>query len=128
MNETDIAWAAGVMDGEGCIGYYQPHFYPLVQIAQVDRRMLDKMQELFGGSTYLAKARSARRNCQPIFQWYLVCQGALDMLVIIRPYLVVKGEQADIVLEHVMPGRGTKPSPAERAKRLDISLRLKAAK
>lgn len=54
----DIAWAAGIYEGEGsCIN---PGGYGTIHVTQKERWLLDKMQELFGGSirTYV-KTRGA---------------------------------------------------------------------
>ena len=55
MNESELAWAAGLFDGEGNAGFYaHSHYgnrttYRLVaQMAQKDREVLDRFQAAMG--------------------------------------------------------------------------------
>lgn len=46
--ETDAAWAAGFLDGEGCfsIRVAGDSFHPIVEASQVDPRPLLKLQQM----------------------------------------------------------------------------------
>lgn len=55
----DIAWAAGIYEGEGCChNGYKNHYYG-VSISQKDWWLLEKLQSLFGGSISLDKRNGA---------------------------------------------------------------------
>lgn len=105
VEAEDLAWAAGIVDGEGCIAVYSvndkrlrwPVLRAEVCVVNTDRRMTDKLQELFGGDLYERPPRSERHR--PTFEWKLRHPAAATMIRAVRPYLVIKGEQADVFLQ-----------------------------
>ena len=52
MNETDIAWAAGLFEGEGCIGLNRTNgrSYPQLQINLTDADVIRRFQRIVGGT------------------------------------------------------------------------------
>ena len=103
MQETDLAWAAGIVDGEGCIGLHRgEHSKTRVRLSVVntDPRMLLRMHDMFGGSVRpltLYKNKLARKP-----QWIWVLHGGPAVgktLMLILPYMVCKSAQAEIVIE-----------------------------
>lgn len=55
----DIAWAAGIWEGEGSIWGARPSRPSFaVNVTQKDRWILDKLKELFGGGVYLRSPNS----------------------------------------------------------------------
>jgi hypothetical protein len=97
MVETDLAWAAGFLDGEGYFGLRKQtaaYFVPVIEAAQVaTREPLDKLALLFGGSV---NRRSGQRVA---WTWKLAgAKAVLPALAWLMAYLVVKREQAAIVL------------------------------
>lgn len=111
-----LAWAAGIVDGEGCIQlvrYNRKKGYQNWQIrltvANTDPRMLKRLQEILGGSIWADKRKVAGRR--PIWNWGAACKKAEAALAAIRPWLVAKAEQADIALQSrrlVSQSRGKK--------------------
>lgn len=97
-----LAYAAGFFDGEGCVLIAKPYnkksnrrYHRLdVDIAQKDPRPLFWLHAHFGGR--IGKAPSQLRK--GAMHWILHDQAAGNFLEAIRPYLVLKGEQADIAL------------------------------
>ena len=112
MREVDIAWAAGFIDGEGCIQISKSkdkkdkdrlQFSLRVTVVQVDTRPLEFLQSLFGGhihddSSRLKKERAKEGKWRPCKKWAIHGLDAYAFLVLIRPYLKTKKEQADLVL------------------------------
>ena len=99
-----LAWAAGIIDGEGCIYFNKqktkagkPSFTLKVEVVQLDPRMPRKLQELFGGNVKY-KAKRQQPHWRPIYVWYLCSQRAADALADILPWLTVKKEQAEIAI------------------------------
>jgi hypothetical protein len=94
-----LAYAAGLFDGEGTVQISKPfskknnkRYHRLdVCIAQKDPRPVLWMKDHFGG-----RIQWRRRSIGSISYWILNHQPAADFLAAIRPYLVLKGEQADI--------------------------------
>lgn len=113
MTETDKAWAAGFLDGEGCIsimlGAHQRQIYLRVSVGQIDQQPLSDLQSYFGGS--IRASQNKRRYVY--YEWCAFSQRAADALTVLRPYLRVKHRQADVALEFWrtcgrLPGWNTK--------------------
>lgn len=105
LEPTDIAWAAGIIDGEGCITIYgRPGRVSkkgvratalILNVTNTDPRMLVKLRFMFGGN--LQKCGGKRRpNQRPCFAWMITGKPCAKVLRMVQPYLVVKREQADI--------------------------------
>jgi hypothetical protein len=92
-----MAWAAGIMDGEGCIHLQKPRGREinarlLVAVTNTDRTMLEKLVALFGG--HITAMGAIRAHHKPRFQWRLEGYTALDCLRRIQPWLITKAERA----------------------------------
>lgn len=102
--ETWLAWAAGFVDGEGCIRtidcthkgrFTTQRWYSItIDVSQVKREPLDKFVELFGG-----KVLCHRDEYGPAHVWRAYGSRALNTLEKILPYLVVKKRQAELCIE-----------------------------
>ena len=103
FSETDLAWAAGFIDGEGSIGLYRgkhptSEFYVLrLSVTNTDIRALERLKKMFGGSINKSnhKSRPTRRPC---WAWYCQCAKGAAALEMLLPYLLVKKERAEIAL------------------------------
>lgn len=100
----DDAWAAGFVDGEGYL-HLQPtwpkrtlaNWKPRIEVAQTDPRPLYKLQQLFGGVVLKLRIRENRRQA---YRWDCTgpcVRGALERMI---PYLIVKREQAQVLLDY----------------------------
>lgn len=88
-----LPWAAGFFDGEGCIGIYVMGDGLTRLQVQTSQRVEDPVQmlrQLFGGSVCL--------TTQGYWQHTVFGPTAADMLRRIRPWLLVKGAQADLAV------------------------------
>lgn len=109
MTSTDLAWAAGFIDGEGSIGVHRenvnregrPHrqnYRASLQVANTQRAACDRLQKVFGVGevmeirpTTLFRARQFRYTLRNRLELFRV-------LFLLRPYLFLKAEQADLTL------------------------------
>ena len=103
---TDLAWTAGFVDGEGYVGItWKSHDHrvasAVVSIANTNVDALRAIQEWFGGFLQIRPIRKLRgpRMTRPCGMLVLTNRKARDILLAIRPYLRVKGGQADLVLQ-----------------------------
>jgi hypothetical protein len=99
ISVADAAWAAGFLDGEGSFTIRSGNhgtFTLVVEAGQIDPRPLLKLREMFGGSVRLAPRYKPSRD---IYYYNIGAKICADMLTVIRPFLVVKGEQADLLLQ-----------------------------
>lgn len=106
----DLAYAAGFFDGEGAVMIWRRHssgeidkkgrpYHRLhVSITQTNKVPLEWMQARFGGSIHVKNANPGT-NEKPSWHWMCSSQAAIDMLVQIYPYVVMKRERIDVAIE-----------------------------
>lgn len=100
--ELDRAWAAGFVDGEGCITLSEctkkktgcRWFSAIVDVCQVNRKPLDKLQSIIGG-----RIRVLKDEYGTAYQWRAYGDNTLVALKRVLPYLVGKRRQAELVIE-----------------------------
>lgn len=98
LSETDRAYLAGFLDGEGCImaGYRQAILTLLVTIGQCDESIMKWLVQHLGGSYRLTKKREAHhKNFWEWRQYGCHCRRTLEA---IRPYLKLKAPQCELAL------------------------------
>lgn len=106
--DTDLAWAAGIIDGEGSIclirikrkdGYGIGFSWDLrVDVGNTDPRMLVRLRAIFGSGCIGANTTDKRPNRLPSWSIHWHGAKAARVLELIRPFLIIKCEQADIAL------------------------------
>lgn len=103
MNKTDLAYLAGILDGEGCIHIskykgderHKTLRYTLnVQISMVDKSPLMLAQFAFGG--YLRLRIRENTKWKPIWEWGLKSNKAVECLKDLLPYLRTKKAEAEL--------------------------------
>lgn len=98
MRQVDWAWAAGFVDGEGCLHWTGNT--PTLRIVQVEKAPLLVLVQLFGvGAIYPHKPQ----NPQHKLSWELYIGGRKNLLPVLLKlsrYLLVKGAAADEILCH----------------------------
>lgn len=106
VRETDLAYMAGLMDGEGTIGItrrsggptYKSLRYTLVVAVQMsDRPSIDHVAALFQRSVYEKGPYANMRKTAYLLQWQ--ARVAAELLEPLVPYLVLKRPQAEIALQ-----------------------------
>ena len=97
--DTDKAYAAGIIDGEGHLGihgrtgsdsYFQVH----VAVGITNRQVLEWLAERWGGAVLSKDMTKRPDGRKAVFTWTLVCGAAVSFLEDVYPFLVVKKEQA----------------------------------
>ena len=97
MKDTEIAWLAGLFDGEGCVWCRWPkRKNVIVEIKMTHRQTIERVQMLFPGR--MAKGHLSGFSIKPQWRWSLDTLGAGRFLVMILPYLVTKKDEAIIAL------------------------------
>lgn len=106
--EEILAYAAGIMDGEGCIMISRSNspntrtgkrHMLLVEVSNTEPRMLWWMKEQFGGFVNLKNSNRIRPTWKPCWAWNLRGGKAAQFLSSIAPYLQIKMPQAKLALE-----------------------------
>ena len=102
MTETELAYIAGIIDGEGSI-CLTIRRYPgggtvslIACVGMTDPRVPKLLHEKFGGALFLRKPTSIK--WKPAWAWSLTGDKALSFIEVIYPYLIIKREQADIAI------------------------------
>ena len=107
VKETDWAYAAGFVDGEGCIAISRSfvstrdRFVYGVQlvVSNRDRSVLDWMQECWGGWVVANSPTGRGTKARQAWNWRCPTgTGASTFLVGIRPYVRIKAPQCDNAL------------------------------
>ena len=105
MRKTDLAWAAGLIDGEGCICIYrrkargntaQRHNLVLV-VSMVPDAALRKLCLLFGGKINFKPARRLKQGNS--WEWRVHQKEAQAVLKQLQPYLVTKLAEARLAIQ-----------------------------
>jgi hypothetical protein len=102
--DSDKAYAAGFIDGEGCITVrvstsrkpsWNPSMYASLTISQVDPRPLQWFQQRWGGALRPLKRRRDGRNDRNAWEWVVVGRQAQQCFEDVRDMLKVKQEACD---------------------------------
>lgn len=106
MKKTDLAYTAGIIDGEGCIHisrqwdkrYKGCYKYSLsVSVASTDEWLCKWLHFAWGGSVHYATKNNPK--WRPSWVWQLSSKQACKFLKTILPYLRIKRPQAEIAIE-----------------------------
>lgn len=99
MTEKEtLAYLAGFFDGEGSITIVVRSLR--VNIAQVNPRPLMMLRNRFGGQIAFVKRSDKNPRHRDIHVLNITSYLAAEMLRQLRPYLIVKADQADLAIEY----------------------------
>jgi hypothetical protein len=107
ISRVELAWLAGVIDGEGSIGIYRdthrkkPRMRTTIKIANTDVRIIARVSEiLFKANIRFYYTLTKRRLfCLTIHTiGFRSCKKLLEMVL---PYLVGKKDQAKLMVEYL---------------------------
>lgn len=110
VSTEDLAYAAGIIDGEGYIGitvlekdkrraYSSPSFQTVVNVGMADPEVVIWLQETFGGNvhSYGPGSYGTKRG---VHHWRLAGPAVTEFCRMIRPYLRLKHRQAELILRY----------------------------
>jgi len=133
-DKIKLAYLAGIIDGEGsfCIGQDSRHkksFNPRLQISNTDQNLINWLSTNFKGLIY-SYTSLKNPHWKKRFQWIAQKKEILDICIKIYPYLVIKKEHAQIMIEfrqtyNQWRGRGNPVDETLHLKRIDLMLSLK---
>ncbi len=108
LKNVELAYIAGLIDGEGCIGIYsypdgrgvsRLHILDVV-ITNNNPACYQFLKERFGGAVHERKYKAEFVNSN--YQWRLRGIKAKDFLELIEPYLILKKQQAQLAIEFIL--------------------------
>ena len=110
MTDVEIAYAAGLIDGEGYVGVTRTRtnkaakgcrrgvsYRTMVTVSMTDMRALKFLQRVAGNGRF-TKIKKQKRSHRQAWRWTLWSRQAANFLKLIRPYLVIKAEAADVCI------------------------------
>jgi hypothetical protein len=103
LTETEKAYIAGIIDGEGSIVLGRRNtgckdtVYPHVSVGNTNEALLSWLRAKVG-SGYWTAYKGGKPGWKPQTHWGVTSAKAYALLVEIRPYLILKGRQADVVI------------------------------
>lgn len=117
----NIAYVAGLMDGEGSIGFTRSRsaMIPRVSITNTDIALLNELKKTFGG--YISPLSKRKANWKPAYAWIISNAKAVDFVAKLEPWLRIKREQVWLLFawDAIRPGYN-KRWEAENLAALDL--------
>lgn len=106
LSGVDRAYAAGIIDGEGCIrltkrgaaggkGFRVGQYTLTLEVTNTDKQIIDWLVGKFGGSVSHTGVNH-RENRKEKWHWRVAANKALYALDAIFPYLIIKRRQAKL--------------------------------
>ena len=120
----ELAYLAGLIDGEGCImmrrdGRRRIHQYTLALVVTNEHKgTLEWCSSLFGG--YIYDQSQTQQHHKKIYNWTINSTAAHAVLVAVIPYLQIKKDQAQLVIDHwasIRPGLASEIKTQDLAER-----------
>lgn len=104
---TEVAWQAGIVDGEGCItlakglrkGRPSPAFRPMITVTNTDRRIMEPFPQWWTGKLYQRPDNRTDMKWADSYTWYCPRSYVVPFLSAILPYLRAKRKQAELLIE-----------------------------
>lgn len=110
LNEIDIAYIAGIIDGEGCVTISRKkdtmfdinkkfHYIAEIYITNTNEDFIKKIKNILGGSNTLLINKGVG-NCKKCYQIRWSRQADVyKILTCVRDYLIIKRKNAEIVMK-----------------------------
>lgn len=105
MNETQKAYVAGIIDGEGSIMlqsfHKNQHPSPCISVASTTIELLNYLKEIIGCGVIVKKKNYNIEKHQDSYTFYVRYNNAIKLLLEIEPYLVIenKKKRAKLIIE-----------------------------
>jgi hypothetical protein len=108
MTEIDLAWTAGIIDGEGSIFVMtqkrldrerDTNYILRVSVQSTDPYMSAELKRMFPDGAEFGVQRRNNPNHSDTLKWQLNGRKAAKFLTMILPYMRVKHEQAKLAIE-----------------------------
>lgn len=132
------AYIAGIFDGEGTVGLYAYKHRlpsPILAISGSCLALMEALRNHFGFGFVFGyspgRFQPEMHRTKQMYRWQVRrWSHILSVLAEIRPYLIEKASQADLMFEanRLRPGKGRKLTPEARQRFMQMEFKIKAAK
>lgn len=113
-DKAKYGYLAGIIDGEGCITIGAGrrndciNYNAIILVQNTSKELIDWLQKYFGGYVYLSKKETDKNKAA--WMWRITKQKEVELILLaVLPYLVIKREQAKILLSFVRLPSGKNP-------------------
>lgn len=109
--DIDLAYMAGIIDGEGCFfiskvpkkdgdGYISEHYRGLLKIDNTEKILMEWLTITFSGTNSAStRTTSSRRFEREVFSWVATGDRLLDLCEQILPYLTIKKKHCENMIK-----------------------------
>ena len=104
---AQIAYLAGIIDGEGCLyigrvkqGKYGSgwQWHVMLKITSCDESLILWLEQTFGGSKDSRyRWTSKKKFTRPVYNWQATGEMLDYVLSVVEPYLIIKKPQCDVI-------------------------------
>lgn len=107
MTDADIAWAAGLFEGEGCIYFFRQKHHVLthvrMSVLMTDLDIVEKFCRIVECGKVGPERRYGREHHKPAFMWQISNRTDIERLLLaFRPWFGERrGAKADVVLAEI---------------------------
>jgi len=124
MRKVDLAYVAGIVDGEGTICIHQDraksgkvYLQLRVDVTNTNEWLIQWLKFALGGHVDVSRRAERGKNWKPAWRWSVSANQASAFLKLIYPYLRLKKPQAEIAIkfQEQKPNRGHRSTESERA-------------
>ena len=87
-NPSDLAWLAGILEGEGCFGHWPDNKgvrYPTISLLMTDRDIVERTAEYLGSRFYSAKPRHP--STKTLYRLVVNGAKAAKFMLALLPYV-----------------------------------------
>lgn len=100
---TDLAYIAGIVDGEGCFDVHADNrshsLIPRIRVEMAERSIIEWIQEKLPGNKISVANRRKNLNHSSTYRWSVNGRQALSVTELLAPFLKGKRDQAEIFLK-----------------------------
>ena len=123
LKSTDLAWFAGFVDGEGCLGIYPNgdkygrRFVGRLIVFNTDILPIEAIAGFYtkeAGIRFRKTFNKCKPHWRPIYRLEVQQQVLLDTLSALLPYLKNKQEQAWVMMNYLISRHSNQHHPSEK--------------
>lgn len=125
----DKAYIAGLLDGEGSIGFQRSkdmfgnyHIYPRIWVYNTHKPVMLYFQKLYKGKLALQSASKSKPMSKELWRLGFNLKEMTRLLNDVKPYLKIKKIQAELCLEFINKERNKTRDKRGRVKRLSKTI------
>lgn len=107
LSDTQAAWVAALIDGEGCISIWKERrkgnksgfrYCGAMCIVNTNRHLLETVAKVLPGVVYLKDKRQNNPRHKPLFSLHVLARNVGPVLRAVAPFLVIKRRQAELLM------------------------------